>query len=168
MKPAITCLLLLGMTAAVSRTQPPVRTQPQAPIAKPAAPALSDDEKVPPSPLARFMRKKLGASNLILEGLCVDNMAKIDRGVDQLLDMSDEERWRVSNDVLYLNHSRAFRRAVQTLKEKAAASSSDGVALAWIDVTMNCIRCHSWVRDTIIVGQNERPLPPLALEGLKP
>lgn len=168
MKTALTCLLLLGMTAAVSRTQPPVRTQPQTSPAPPAAPALSDDEKVPPSPLARFMRKKLGASNLILEGLCVDNMRKIDQGVNQLLDMSDEERWRVSNDVLYLNHSRAFRRAVLTLKEKAAAASNDGVALAWIDVTMNCIRCHAWVRDTIIADHNERSLPPLAGEGIRP
>ncbi|MCR9201234.1 MAG: hypothetical protein NXI04_21545 [Planctomycetaceae bacterium] len=168
MKPALTVLLLLGMMAAVSRTQPPIHRQPQTSPAKPAAPSLSDEEKVPPSPLARFMRKKLGASNLILEGLCVDNMAKIEKGVGQLLDMSDEERWRVSNDVLYLNHSREFRRAVLNLKEKAAASSSDGVALAWIDVTMNCIRCHSWVRDTIIVGQDERPLPPLSAERLQP
>lgn len=173
MKLTLTLALLLGLTAFAARPQTPAASQSQPPRtqprqSKPEAKSLSDEEKVPPSPLAKFMRRKLGASNLILEGLCVDNMAKIDKGVGQLLNMSDEERWRVSNDVLYLNHSREFRRAVLNLKEKAAASSSDGVALAWIDVTMNCIRCHSWVRDTIVVGHNNDRLPPLSLEGLTP
>ena len=195
MRTALITLLLVGSAVAISQNPPPRTrpvpgeakprdarpdesrpdgsrpdgarpgAEPDDAQATPPRSPLTDDEKIPPSPLVKFMRTKLGASNLILEGLCMDDMAKIEKGVGRLLEMSDEERWRVSNDVLYLNHSREFRRAVLTLKEKAADGNTDGVALAWIDVTMNCVRCHSWVRDTIVVDG----LPaagPTAAEGL--
>jgi len=159
MRTLLITLLLVGSAIALAQ-QPPQQKAPKPAPSEPVPadaqspqprPPLTDDEKIPPSPLVRFMRTKLDSSNLILEGLCTDDMTKIDKGVGRLLEMSDEERWRVSNDVLYLNHSREFRRAVLTLKEKANESNKAGVALAWIDVTMNCIRCHSWVRDTIVV-----------------
>ena len=30
--------------------------------------------------------------------------------------------------------------------------SPDGAALAWLDVTMECIKCHEWVRDTMLAN----------------
>ena len=100
--------------------------------------------------LSVFMRKKLGASNSILEGLVTDDLKMVARGADALLEMSDAEKWRASNDMMYLNHSREFRSSVEAMLKKADKGSIDGAALAWVDVTMNCIKCHEWVRDTML------------------
>lgn len=124
-----------------------------------------DDEEQ--TEVARFMRKKLAASNKILEGLCVDDMTLVDQGAAALLKMSDAERWRASTDMMYLHHSREFRRAVETLQQKAKKKNPDGSALAWVDVTMSCIRCHAWVRDTMVADANRDFDSPLT-ETVKP
>jgi len=120
-------------------------------------PARSD-----PAPLRGFMRLKLQASNHILEGLVVDDMKKVTTGARMLLEMSVEEHWRASNDMLYLQHSREFRDSVKKLQKKAKDHSLDGVALAWMDVTLNCIECHEWVRNTLIadIDVDLRPFQP--------
>lgn len=109
---------------------------------------VQDEEEI--SPLRIFMRKKLQSSNRILEGLLVDNLKMVSEGADELLDISSAERWRASNDMMYLQHSDEFRTSVRKLRDKAKTGSLDGSALAWVDVTMNCLHCHEWVRNTII------------------
>jgi hypothetical protein len=96
------------------------------------------------------MRMKLDASNRILEGLVVDDLKLVVKGSEALLKMSAAEKWRASNDMMYLQHSRDFRRSVETLRNKAKKQSIDGAALAWVDVTMSCIQCHEWVRNVLV------------------
>ncbi len=100
--------------------------------------------------LKEFMRKKLSASNQILEGLVVDDLSLVVSGSEALLKMSAAEKWRTSNDMMYLQHSRDFRQSVETLRNKAKKESIDGAALAWVDVTMGCIQCHEWVRNVLV------------------
>lgn len=114
----------------------------------PAALVPQDQEKEPP--LRKFMRQKLDASNRILEGLVTDNMPLVESGSEVLLKMGREEKWRISNDMLYRRYSTEFIDAVNDMKEKAAANSIDGASLAWIKSTMTCLKCHEWVRNTII------------------
>ena len=66
---------------------------------------VSPDQEEEATDLSKFMRRKLTASNQVLEGLVTDDMARVDEAAE----------------------------------------------LAWIDVTMSCIRCHEWVRDTMLV-----------------
>ncbi len=126
-----------------------------------------DDGKV--RTLKDFMRQKLKASNQILEGLMVDDMQMIDKAADTLLRMGKAEHWRASNDMMYLQHSREFMTTVEDMQKKARKDSLDGTSLAWINVTMKCIQCHEWVRNTIIAdaGLNERT-DRLALNGFGP
>lgn len=115
-----------------------------------ATSAKVQDRSEEETELSTFMRKKLDASNQILEGLVTDDLTMVDEGAEKLLKMSDAERWRASNDMMYMHHSREFRRSVEAMQGKARKKSIDGAALEWIDVTMSCIRCHEWVRDTMI------------------
>ncbi len=100
--------------------------------------------------LKGFMRMKLEASNRILEGLVVDDLTLVVKGSEALLKMSAAEKWRASNDMMYLQRSRDFRQSVETLRNKATKQSIDGAALAWVDVTMSCIQCHEWVRNVLV------------------
>jgi hypothetical protein len=125
--------------------------------------AQSADEKVQPPDkrktpklLSEFMRKKLDASNGILEGLVTDDLRMVSNACDALLNMSTAEKWRASNDMMYLQHSEEFRNSVKHLRDKADGASIDGAALAWVDVTMNCIQCHEWVRNVMIADVPSR------------
>lgn len=98
-----------------------------------------------------FMRVKLGWMDLILEGLLVDDFKKIERGATKLRGLSNVEKWRVSNDIMYRNHSEDFQQRLDKLIAVAKEGESlDRAALAWMDTTMSCIECHRWVRTVLI------------------
>jgi hypothetical protein len=110
-----------------------------------------------PEPLLKsFMRQKLVSSNRILEGLVTDNFEMVEQSADELMQMSVEATWRVSNDALYRRYSTEFHDAVGEMKDKAQAKSSEGTSLAWMNVTMRCLKCHEWVRNTIIADSERR------------
>lgn len=104
--------------------------------------------------LVEFMQKKLGASSEILRGLMIEDYELIQENADKLLVMSKAEQWRASNDMMYLQHSKQFRITVEELKRKAGKRSIDGVSLAWVNTTMNCIQCHEWVRNFMVADGN--------------
>ena len=111
-----------------------------------------------PSPLKVFMQQKLAASNLVLEGLLVEDYKLIEKGGKKFREMGAAEKWRVSTDMMYRSHSEDFQRNVDKLVEGAAkAESIDRVALAWFDTTLSCIDCHRWVR-TVLIADSKAPL----------
>ena len=154
----VACMFGLGLLLIVSL--PAISPQSPLVVADEANSGVDEAAATPQerdSPLSGFMHAKLDASNRILEGLVIDDMRKVKSGADELLQMSDAEQWRASNDMLYLQHSRTFRESVTALREKAGRGSIDGVALAWMDVTLNCIRCHEWVRNVMIAEGESIP-----------
>ena len=48
----------------------------------------------------------------------------------------------------YLKQSGDFRRAADALTKAAQEKNVDGAALAYLDMTMKCVNCHKYVRDT--------------------
>ncbi len=104
--------------------------------------------------LARFMREKMDAQHDIMEGLLMEDGKLIHKAARKLKAMSDTERWRVSNDIMYRNHSDDFRNAVDKLIVASQGNSIDRAALSWFDVTLSCIDCHRYVR-TVLIAENE-------------
>lgn len=126
--------------------------------AEPMIPVTAVQKKIDEQALRVFMRRKLDASNAILEGLVIDDMRMVASGSEVLLEMSQAEKWRVSNDMLYRRFSREFIDSVNDLNEKAKAQSIDGASLVWVSSTMKCLRCHEWVRNTVLAdGALVRP-----------
>jgi hypothetical protein len=115
----------------------------------------ADKQNEPEHALQRFMRQKLQASNLILEGLCTENLKMVSEGSDTLMKMSREEHWRVSNDMMYRRYSEQFVSAVEELKHEADDLDMNGASTAWVDVTMKCLRCHEWVRNTVVADADK-------------
>ena len=115
----------------------------------------ADKQNEPEHALQRFMRQKLQASNLILEGLCTENLKMVSEGSDTLMKMSREEHWRVSNDMMYRRYSTEFTQAVEELQKEAESNDIDGASMAWVNVTMKCLKCHKWVRNPILAETEE-------------
>jgi len=107
----------------------------------PVAPRLSRDTE-----LRTFMRKKLAASNKILEGLATDDFELVKAGARQLNEMSSAERWFVSADPVYRQFSGEFREITAQVLKAAEDGNADRVAMKWMDATISCLDCHRFVR----------------------
>ncbi len=114
-----------------------------------------DKKDEPAGSLHRFMRQKMQASNLILEGLCMDDLKAVAAGSQTLLKMPSEAKWRVSNDMMYRRYSNEFVQAVEELQQEAEEGDMDGASMAWVNVTMKCMKCHKWVRNTVLAESDK-------------
>lgn len=107
--------------------------------------------------LAKFMRAKLGATQLVLEGLTVEDFDMIAKGAKELSALSKAEQWRVSEDPLYANHSAEFVRVAKKLQQQAEEKNLDGAALNYVQLTMTCIECHRFTRTVLLAGDLRLP-----------
>src|SRR5690348_6151130 len=92
--------------------------------------------------LRAFMRKKLAASERILEGLAVEDFDLIAEGAKQLKATAGAAEFMAFNDTEYVEHADDFRRIINKLAVAANEHRLDGATLAFLDVTMSCVQCH--------------------------
>lgn len=143
---------IVGATLAESDKPSGQATAKQREATKAVAP-----EKEPLTDLQKMMRRKLGSSNKILEGLAVEDYKLIQAGAAELSKLSKTEAWRVSNDVMYRQHSREFQIKALQLGRMAKESKLEGAALSYVQVTLSCIECHKWVRAELMANGAGQP-----------
>jgi hypothetical protein len=98
-----------------------------------------------PDPL---MVLKLKESQSLLEGLALNDFTKVEKSAAELLRISKEAQFRKAlSTAKYEYHANAFQRAAETVIEKAKAKNIDGATLAYLDMTMTCVRCHQHTRE---------------------
>ena len=119
---------------------------------KPAEKKAASKEKpgVKKTLLRAFMRKKLAASDHVLEGLAIEDFELIGEGAKQLSTIAAAAEFMAFNDPEYIQHADDFRRIVNKLAVAAKEKRLDGAALAYLDVTISCIDCHRHVRSSPI------------------
>jgi hypothetical protein len=108
--------------------------------------AQEEEDVAPPDGVITFMRAKLDHSQKVLEGLTTDNFEMIAKGAGQMEVLSQEAAWQVLQTPEYRLQSGEFRRATRALKDAATKKNLDAAALAFVDVTLKCVRCHEYVR----------------------
>lgn len=96
----------------------------------------------------KFMQRKLDSSVAIVKGLAVEDFDLISKSGQDLLLLSHEADWNVYQTQDYLAMSRDFRGSAQRLRDTANAKNLDGATLAYFEVTLNCVRCHKYVRQS--------------------
>lgn len=99
------------------------------------------------SVVQELMQKKLKSAQHVLEGLALADFAKITRSAEDLIQHSKTLEWRVLRTPRYELHTNEFRRAAENLIDKAKQKNIDGAALAYVELTLSCVRCHQHVRD---------------------
>lgn len=93
-------------------------------------------------PSQEIMWRKLDLSHDTLDALALDDFDAIAAYADDLDAMSRVEEWAISDSDAYLSESAQFRRAARELGEAARARDSEAAALAYVDLTLRCVRCH--------------------------
>lgn len=116
--------------------------------------ADAEEEK---SNVAGFMRAKLASSQSVLEGLVIEDFEKVREGAQKMVVMSKAADWQVVQGPVYAQYSGEFRRLAQQLVTMAKAKNLDGAALSYMQLTMNCISCHNFVRSSKIAAAPHTP-----------
>lgn len=104
-----------------------------------------EKKKREPDPL---MLAKLKESQTLLEGLTLNDLGKVEKSAAELLKISKAAQVRKAlNTPAYELHANTFQRAAETMIAKAKAKNIDGATLAYVDMTISCVRCHQYTRE---------------------
>lgn len=97
--------------------------------------------------LQPYMQMKLDHAKTLLEGLAMEDFDKISASAQKLSLLSNESSWNVITTEKYLSMSDDFRRAAAMIKKGAEEENIDRATLGYVDLTMRCVDCHSYLRD---------------------
>ncbi len=106
------------------------------------------DDADKPSKTAQLMKKKLKYAQNILEGIALNDFDKIADNADELMNVSKQAEWTVVKTPEYELFSNQFRKNVESMAKNAKAKNLDGATLDYMDLTMTCVKCHKYVRET--------------------
>lgn len=113
-------------------------------------PAVSADGEKPADdtrPQSKLMKEKLRQAQLLLDGLATNDFAKIEKSAKELMIISKTAEFTAVKTREYEIHTNEFRRALETITKRAQAKNLDGATLAYVDMTMSCVRCHEHTRE---------------------
>jgi hypothetical protein len=94
-----------------------------------------------------LMQQKLKHSQKVLEGVATGNFEEISKHAEELVILSKEAEWKVVKTPRYETYSNDFRRNAEALIQSAKEKNLDAAALAYVDLTLNCVKCHKYVRE---------------------
>jgi hypothetical protein len=97
--------------------------------------------------LKELMRRKLKYGQKVLEGLALNDFEVITSSAEELIQVSKAAEWKVVKTPRYEVYSNEFRRNAETMIENAKAKNLDGATLAYVDMTLTCVKCHKHVRE---------------------
>ena len=107
----------------------------------------AEDDKPAKPPEKGVMQQKLESCQKLLEALAVNDLPKASDKAQDLIILSQKAEWKVIPTPRYKELSNEFRAAAENVVEQAKNKNSDGAALAYLDISMLCFKCHKHVRE---------------------
>src|SRR5262249_13817071 len=80
-------------------------------------------------------------------GVAVADFKKIAGGGEELIRLAKSETWQLIRSPFYERYSADFIATTEKLVKKAKEKNMDGAALAYVEMTLSCVRCHQYVRE---------------------
>ena len=108
---------------------------------------LGDEDTPSRNAVRAFMHGKLDASKDVLEGLVTEKFGPIEEGADRMRLMSRKAEWNSIKTERYVQLSEEFRQSTEKLSKAAREKKLDSAALAWTQITLQCVNCHQYARD---------------------
>lgn len=104
--------------------------------------AVGQPKKVEPT----VMQRKLQHAQGVLNGLVQNDFEKISQHADGLLKAREDATWRINETERYLRYSNTFVEQLQDLKKASKNKNLDGATLAYVEMTLSCVKCHEALR----------------------
>lgn len=111
------------------------------------APSQEKKKDPPKTAEAKLMAQKLQHAQTLLDGLTTNNFDKIGKSADELMLISKAAEFSALKTRQYELHTNSFREALMTISKKAKDKNLDGATLAYVDMTLTCVRCHQHTRE---------------------
>ena len=111
-----------------------------------------------------LMQAKLKSAQKVLEGVAVGDFALIERNAEELAIISKKAEWQILKTPDYVRFSEEFRRHADALGDQAKKRNLDAAALAYVQITMDCVNCHKHVREVRIARGERADTVPIASE----
>jgi len=113
---------------------------------------IGEDKAAPPptDAMTKLMRKKLEHAQKLLEGIAINDLKKVDENAGDLMTLSKLAEFRALKTLDYERHTNDFRRTLDDMRRGVKNKNLEAVTLAYMDMTMTCVRCHTHVRQTRI------------------
>jgi hypothetical protein len=105
-----------------------------------SVPASADDT------VQVLMRDKLEATHGILDAIAVADYAKIEKFASRLQMIGRATTWYRQESPDFLLFAKSFENTAVFLEKQAKNKDNEGVAMGYIRLTLDCIRCHNVVR----------------------
>jgi hypothetical protein len=100
-----------------------------------------------PARARTLMQRKLDHAQKVLEGVAISDFNLIAKHAEELIQISKMADWKVVKSPQYEVHSMDFRRAADRLVKEADNKNTDAAALAYVEMTLTCVKCHKYVRE---------------------
>jgi hypothetical protein len=123
---------------------------------------LGKDPPKKEADVKELMQQKLKHSQKILEAIATNDFDGLAKHADELIILSKEAEWKVLKTPRYEAYSNDFRRNAEALVQSAKEKNLDGAALAYVDLTLNCVKCHKHVRE-VRMTRRDPSLEPIEL-----
>jgi hypothetical protein len=112
------------------------------------APGAAEDKPKPPEPKKpTVMQRKLAHAQKLLESLALDDFAKMDTCARELQLCAKEASWQIVKKPKYETYSNDFVRQLDAIRAAAKKNNTDAAALAFVEMTLTCVKCHQFVRE---------------------
>jgi hypothetical protein len=132
---AIAVVAILALASAHGLSQNPKKEQKDKPDALP----LPNE--------AQVMQVKLQRFQALLEAITREDYKAMEANASSLARIVEMTAFlRAYKTEEYEVQARAFKRAAVTLAAKAEDKNLDGATLAYLDMTMGCVKCHNHFR----------------------
>jgi hypothetical protein len=100
------------------------------------------------SGVQQLMQRKRDLAHMLLDAIVLEEFNRIDKCADALIRLSEAAEWQVIQTPRYLQYSGDFQEAAEKLGKNARARNLDGSAFAYMSMTLSCVRCHEYIRET--------------------
>ena len=107
---------------------------------------LSAVQTAKQDPVVTLMKAKAGYAHRLLDAVVLGDVESAREQAFRLKAVAQTADWNVMKTPEYVRESDAFLRATEALLKAAQNSNRDAVALAYVEVTLSCVRCHRYVK----------------------
>jgi hypothetical protein len=107
--------------------------------------------------LHQLMKKKLQHTQFLIDGLAREDFALIHDHASELKKLGEGSFKRISPNLTYVKFTAEFVSICDELDRRAKEQDLNGATLSYIRLTINCVECHKFTRDSRILDQRPRP-----------
>ncbi len=137
---------VLALPVAAAEDKKPVTKKPETKeVQKP-------DEKIDDKNPSIWMKKKLDYSQNILAGITAEDFDKIADNARAMKGLGKFEAFLRSRNAAYTRQLQAFEDINDEIIRQADNDNVEGVALAFTQLTINCVNCHKVLRQHVKSG----------------